>query len=103
MLQQKTDYSIPVYPNGMTPSNPNCPRIYFPNAATKDQYVAKERAFCARAYTDFLDADNKHDREEKKKLFYKRRTFFAQQSGYAPSMKDHKMWFYKATQGKTNA
>ncbi len=102
-MQVKTDYSIPVYPNGIDPKNANCPRLYFPNPATTDEYVAKERAFCARAYSEFMSAETKIERDEKRKQFYKRRTFFAQQSGYSPSMRDHKMWFFKSPQGKTHA
>ena len=93
--QHKTDFSVTVYPGDAGWGDEDPARIYFPSKEVKEQYVEEEKKFCATATAEFNGAISKSDREEKRREMLKRRAFFANKQGYAPSMRSRKMWFFR--------
>lgn len=98
--QVKTDYNVAVFPNGAGWGEENPARIYFPDQETKDAFVQNEGKFCSEAYAAFNGARDKAEREELRKELLKKRAFFAQKVGYAPLMKDQKMWMFQPPRDK---
>lgn len=95
MSDNRPQYRVKIFPNGVRAENPTEAWLSFGSKAEQKDYIRDEYAFCRQQEKDHITAFYLKDRLRTKDALMRKRVEYAKKRGFVPTKKGASVWVQK--------